>query len=106
MYMKRKLKLIDDDMLACAAECLKLLGHPMRLKIVDILLQGRFTVNEISEICDLKQPQISEHLRLMKNCGLLECERNGREVYYRIENPNLPGIIKCVKNNCKNKKGN
>ncbi len=103
--MKTRLKLLDKEMLECASECLKLLGHPVRLRIVDILTQGRFSVNEIAEICDLPQNQVSEHLRLMKGHGLLDFERDGRTVYYKIENPNLPGILNCVKANCKNKKG-
>lgn len=99
--MIKKPKLIEGDILKCASECLKILGHPVRLRIIDILMQDRFTVNELSELCSLPQNQISEHLRLMKSHNLLDSKRCGRRVYYKIINPNLPGIIECIKNNCK-----
>lgn len=99
--MKAKVKLMDMEVLNCAAECLKILGHPIRLRIVDILMQGKFTVNNISEMCDLPQSQASEHLRLMQGHGLLDSQRDGRAVYYEIKNPNLPAVLNCVKENCK-----
>ncbi len=98
--MSKKLKLMDVNVLRCASECLKILGHPARLLIIDILMQDRLSVNEISEICSLPQNQISEHLRLMKSHKLLDSKRDGKMVYYEITDPNLPGIVKCIKKNC------
>lgn len=101
LYMSKKPKLMDIDILNCASECLKVLGHPVRLRIIDILMQDSFTVKEISKLCSLPQNQISEHLRLMKSHNMLDSKRDGKTVYYEIVNPNLPEIIKCIKNNCR-----
>lgn len=97
MSNREKVDLLPGGVLEDAAECLKIMGHPGRLRIVDILMQGRFQVNEIAEMCDLPPHQASEHLRLLKGHGLLDSEREGRAVYYSIADPRLPGLIECIR---------
>ena len=92
-----EVKMVPMEALAKAAACLKVMAHPVRLRIVDILMQGEFSVREISEMCELKQHQACEHLRLMQSCGLLKSERRGQMVYYRIDSPQLPALLGCVK---------
>lgn len=98
--MAEQLELIPMEELDEAAECLKVMGHPMRLRIVNILTQGEFPVGEIAEICDLRPNHACEHLRLLQGRGLLDSERRGREVYYKIANPRLASLIQCVKKSC------
>ncbi|MCX7699550.1 MAG: metalloregulator ArsR/SmtB family transcription factor [Gemmataceae bacterium] len=88
--------LIDLSTLEQAAECLKTLAHPHRLRIVQMLLRGRYTVGELAEACDIPSHMASEHLRLMQRCGLLACEKDGRRAYYRIEEPHLTDIMRCI----------
>ena len=80
-----------------AAECLKCTAHPHRLRIIEILLQGHFSVDEIARLCELSQPATSGHLRLMEAKGLLKSRRAGRTVFYSIMAPQLKGIIDCVR---------
>jgi DNA-binding transcriptional ArsR family regulator len=95
--MIKKTTKLDIDALSQAAECLKTLAHPHRLQIVQILMSGdRITVNELAENCELSQPTMSEHLRLMQRCGFLSSEREGRTVYYKISEPHLFDIMKCI----------
>jgi DNA-binding transcriptional ArsR family regulator len=83
--------------LTYAAECLKTLAHPHRLQIVQILMTGeKLSVNDLAESCELSQPMMSEHLRLMQRCGFLSSERDGRTVYYKIAEPHLYDIMKCI----------
>jgi ArsR family transcriptional regulator, zinc-responsive transcriptional repressor len=98
--MKEKLELMSMDFLKGAAECLKVMAHPIRLRIVDILMQGEFPVGEIAELCELPAHQMSEHLRLLQGHGLLDSERRGRTVYYCVNNPRLPALLGCIKNSC------
>lgn len=98
--MKKKPNLLEMDVLCVAAECLKVLAHPVRLRIVDALMQGEFPVHEIARLCDLPAHQTCEHLRLMQGHGLLASQRKGRAVFYRILKPNLPGILECIRRNC------
>lgn len=94
--MTTRLKLTDLDALARAAECLRILAHPHRLRMVQMLLQGDFTVGELAQACEIPSPMASEHLRLMQRCGFLGGERDGRRVFYRVREPHLKDILKCV----------
>ncbi|MFA5863578.1 MAG: metalloregulator ArsR/SmtB family transcription factor [Phycisphaerae bacterium] len=102
--MAGKLSLLSIDVLNGAAECLKVMAHPVRLRIVDVLMQKEFPVHEIARLCETSPDQTCEHLRLMKGRGLLTSERRGRRVYYKIASSNLPGLIECLRKNCGVKK--
>lgn len=82
--------------LARAAECLKTLAHPHRLRIVQMLLGDRYTVGELAEACGIPSHMASEHLRLMQRCGLFAVEKQGRCVYYTIAEPHLADIMACI----------
>ena len=89
--------LIDLDRLTMAAECLKTLAHPHRLRIVEMLLKDRYTVGELAEECDIPSNIASGHLRLMQRCGFLAPERDGRNVYYKITEPYLKKFMGCIR---------
>ncbi len=86
----------DLDAFAEAAECLKTLAHPVRLRMVQLLLHGRYTVGELAEDCKVPSNVASEHLRLMQRCGFFTSEREGRKVYYRVAEPHLENIMSCI----------
>lgn len=96
MKTATKLRLTEMDALGQAAECLRTLAHPHRLRMVQMLLQGDYTVSELAEACELPTAMASEHLRLMQRCGFLTSEKAGRKVYYRVAEPHLKSILKCV----------
>jgi DNA-binding transcriptional ArsR family regulator len=93
----RKLpKLTPLEALEQAAECLKTLAHPHRLRMVQMLLRGRYTVGELAEACGIPSHMASEHLRLMQHCGLLKSQKDGRKAYYGITEQHLANIMACV----------
>ena len=96
MKAATKIRLTELDALGQAAECLRTLAHPHRLRMVQMLLQGNYTVSELAESCELPTAMASEHLRLMQRCGFLASEKKGRKVYYRVVEPHLKNILKCV----------
>ena len=79
-----------------AAECLKTLAHPVRIRMVQLLLHGRYTVGELAEDCRIPDNVASEHLRLMQRCGFFASEREGRKVYYRVVEPHLEDLLACI----------
>lgn len=79
-----------------AAECLGTLAHPVRLRIVQLLLHGRYSVGELAEDCHIQDNVASEHLRLLQRCGLLSSQREGRRVYYQIAESHLEGLMSCI----------
>ena len=91
-----RLKLTKMEALEEAAECLRILAHPHRLRMIQMLLQGEYTVGELAEACELPSAMASEHLRLMQRCGFLHSEKDGRRVYYGVADPHLADILKCI----------
>lgn len=89
-------RLTSLEGLGQAAECLRTLAHAHRLRMVQMMLRGRYTVGELAEACGIPSHMASEHLRLMKHCGLLTGERNGRKTFYRVAEPHLASIMECV----------
>lgn len=96
MTTKTKTKMTSLEALADAAECLKTLAHPHRLRMVQLLLQGQYTVGELAEACQIPSHMASEHLRLMQRCGFLKAEKQGRFVYYSVAEPHLANIMSCI----------
>lgn len=66
------------------AEILKVLGHPVRLKIVAGLISQTCNVKKIWECLGLPQATVSQHLALLKNKGIIEGRREGVEVFYHV----------------------
>ena len=89
-------ELISMDGLSQAAECLKTLAHPHRLRMVQMLLRGRYTVGELAEACEIPSHMASEHLRLMQRCGFLVSKKEGRKAYYEIAEPHLANFMNCI----------
>jgi ArsR family transcriptional regulator, zinc-responsive transcriptional repressor len=92
--------LLPDDVLESAADCLRVMAHPIRLRIVSLLTHGDFPVHHIAQACRCTPNQTCEHLRLLKTHGLLASERRGRAVYYRIASARLPRLIECIRQTC------
>ena len=71
------------------APVFKALSDPTRQKIA-LMLEGKpRSVNEIVDFFNLSQPTISRHLAILKNAGLVESEKKGQNVFYRLSEPNL-----------------
>lgn len=88
--------LIPLGRLRLAAECLRTLAHPHRLRMIQMLLRGNYTVGELARSCGIPSAMASEHLRLMQRSGLLRSSKEGRNVYYQVAEPHLADIMRCV----------
>jgi DNA-binding transcriptional ArsR family regulator len=60
------------------------LGEPSRLALVEQLAHGDQRVNDLAAATGLSQPNVSKHLACLWDCGLVERERRGREIHYRL----------------------
>jgi ArsR family transcriptional regulator, arsenate/arsenite/antimonite-responsive transcriptional repressor len=77
-----------------AAAVLKLLGDKTRLTIMGILKQRECCVCEFLEVFDMSQPSISQHLRKLKDAGMVKEERRGQWIYYSLnKQSDLYGLI-------------
>lgn len=87
---------LPKDYLGSIAECLKTIAHPGRLEIILRLMEGEYTVDEISQLTGITHAQTCAHLRLMEGKQLLRRERRGRCVYYFITEPKLIDFMQCI----------
>ncbi|MCO6042317.1 metalloregulator ArsR/SmtB family transcription factor [Aeoliella sp. ICT_H6.2] len=95
---KRRLLPVDAEALGQAAECLRTLAHPVRIRMVQLLLHDRYTVGELAKDCGVLENVASEHLRLMQRCGFFTSEKVGRRVYYKVAEPHLERMLDCIEN--------
>jgi len=68
----------------CAA-----LGHAKRIQIIDLLQHGEKTAGALAQEMNISKANLSQHLTVMKNNGLVQSRREGVPVYYRIANPKI-----------------
>ena len=71
-----------DRDISAWAEKLRAVAHPVRLKIVIELLDGMKCVNDIRELTDARQPNVSQHLRVLRHGGLVDYEKRGTSRCY------------------------
>jgi DNA-binding transcriptional ArsR family regulator len=90
---------LDWEALEAATRCLKTVAHPVRLRILELLLTGEHTVGELAELCEVEQWTASEHLGRLRDRGILSQERRGRKVYYKVLAPSVDGIVRCMRRN-------
>jgi ArsR family transcriptional regulator, arsenate/arsenite/antimonite-responsive transcriptional repressor len=79
---------IDVPAAAKLARVFKALGDPVRLRLVSLIGAhegGEVCVCELTEAFDLSQPTISHHLKVLRDAGIIDSERRGTWVYYRLE---------------------
>ena len=86
----------DEEWLDDNAELLKALAHPSRLKIIGFLSSGKKCVKHIWEALDLPQPNVSQHLSVLRNKGILGYKREGSIVCYYIKNKKALKIYKLL----------
>ncbi|NPU89045.1 MAG: winged helix-turn-helix transcriptional regulator [Fervidobacterium sp.] len=80
------------------AELLKIIGHPIRLKILQLLKQkGELCVCELLPLLEVSQPNLSQHLSILRLSGLVENNKVGNTIRYRLsDNKLLNEILEIV----------
>ncbi len=71
------------------SEVMKILSSPRRLEILHLLARGPMEVGRLAEEMGITQPNASQHLAMMRAAGVVEAERDGREVRYRLTDPEV-----------------
>ncbi|WP_162464536.1 MULTISPECIES: helix-turn-helix transcriptional regulator [unclassified Mycolicibacterium] len=81
------------EVLDTAGELLRALAAPLRIAIVLQLQQSQRCVHELVDALGVPQPLVSQHLRILKQAGVVASERAGREVLYRLVDHHLAHIV-------------
>ena len=82
-----------DELYSLQADVLKTLASPRRLEILHRLAEGPCEVGRLAEELGLSQPNVSQHLAVLRSAGVVEAERDGREVRYRLADDDV--IVAC-----------
>lgn len=80
------------------SEVLKALAHPARVEIIDRLEKNGCNVSEIQKNLGLPQSTISQHLKVLRNAGIIKSRREGTKVCYEIEIKEVRSIIRMLEN--------
>ncbi|MBI4328095.1 MAG: winged helix-turn-helix transcriptional regulator [Chloroflexi bacterium] len=78
------------------AHVFKALAHPGRLLMVDELSRGERCVCELAELVGSEMPTVSRHLAQLKNAGIVDDEKRGAQVFYRLVTPCVMNFFQCV----------
>ena len=78
-----------DEITILQAEVLKTLASPRRIEILHELARGPIEVGRLAETIGASQPNVSQHLAVLRSAGIVEAERDGREVRYRLADPDV-----------------
>ena len=82
-----------DEITILQAEVLKTLASPRRLEILHTLAREPMEVGRLAGLIGASQPNVSQHLSVMRTAGVVEAERDGREVRYRLADPDV--MVAC-----------
>jgi DNA-binding transcriptional ArsR family regulator len=91
-----KLKVNRLALFKAQAEIIKSLAHPTRLFLLDELSRGERAVHELTEMIGVEMPTVSRHLSLLKSTGILEAEKRGSQVFYRVKAPCVLNVFHCM----------
>ena len=80
---------IDMTIYNLQSEISKTLANPIRLAILHSLRDGEKSVNELTEILGISQSNISQHLALMRQKGILKTRKQGTSIFYSVTNPKI-----------------
>ena len=97
MTTKRLIRTLDPKGLSKAADVIKVVGHPDRLRILEVLEEGETSVGEIQDTLGLPQAIVSQHLAKMRGWDIVESRREGTHVYYRIIEEKVRHILDCIR---------
>jgi DNA-binding transcriptional ArsR family regulator len=82
-----------DEITILQAQVLRTLASPRRIEILHALARGPIEVGRLAAVIGASQPNVSQHLAVMRAAGIVEAERDGREVRYRLADPDV--MVAC-----------
>ncbi|GAB5605260.1 ArsR/SmtB family transcription factor [Sideroxyarcus sp. TK5] len=87
-------KLIDkDEDILQASLAMKAIAHPLRLKVLCVLSDGELSVQEIVDNVGTSQSNISQHLAILRDKGVLATRKDANRVFYRIGDPRTVKLV-------------
>jgi ArsR family transcriptional regulator len=92
----RKHPVLTDQALELVAARFRVLGDPTRLRILNTLMQGESSVQDLADASGLEQPNVSRHLTHLRREGVVERRPEGNRAIYRIHDPTIVRLCEIV----------
>ncbi|MEJ7554161.1 MAG: metalloregulator ArsR/SmtB family transcription factor [Aquificaceae bacterium] len=91
-----QVEMLSEEKLEEWAEFLKALAHPIRLRILAVLIEGKQCVKNLSDLLHTSQPNVSQHLSILRSRGIVGCKRDGSIVCYYIKDERVVKIYEIL----------
>lgn len=91
-----KQKIVIPQQFEERARVIKAMAHPSRLMMVDELSRGERCVCDLRDLVGHDMSTVSKHLTVLKKAGIVEDERRGKNIYYRLKVPCVLNFFQCV----------
>ena len=88
---------MTSQLQAFKAQFFRTLGHPVRIRILEILVRGEHTVQEMQEVLSLDQPIVSQHLAILRNHRIVSAQKHGQTVRYSLRYPAIAELLGVAK---------
>ncbi len=88
---------MDRKIYEIHAEMCKVFTSPARIELIFLLKSGRKCVSDLVELTGLNQPNISQHLQLMKDKKIVKTEKEGNRVFYTLTNPKISEAFEIIR---------
>ncbi len=88
---------IGAEILERAARVIRVLGHPLRLRLLEVLETGETHVNDLVAASGAPQALVSQHLAILRSEDVVGARRDGLRVFYRITEPKVHRILACIR---------
>lgn len=89
-------KVMSPEALGMVAERFRLLGEPIRLRILQTLQGGEMSVGEITATVETSQPNVSKHMKMLQAYDIVSRRQEGNTVYYSIADPSIFDLCEVV----------
>ena len=90
-------RMIGAQVLERAARVIRVVGHPLRLRLLEALEAGERNVSELVATTQTSQAMVSQHLAILRAEGVVGFRRDGGRIYYRITEPKVHRILDCIR---------
>ncbi|QDQ28871.1 winged helix-turn-helix transcriptional regulator [Chitinimonas arctica] len=87
----------DDEQIEQASRAMKAMSHPLRLKILCVLGENEVSVQDIVDAVGTSQSNISQHLAIMREKGVLRTRKDANRVYYRVGDPRTLEVVSMMR---------
>ncbi len=78
------------------ANVLKAMGHPSRIRILELLSKGETCVCDIAPVVGSDMSTVSRHLSVLRNAGIIEDDKRGLKVFYKLRTPCILDFFGCI----------